>query len=219
METYILIDNNRLKISPSAKLIKAESYSTIVEADDILSKVKARADQILQTAREDARTIERDAKSAYTLEFEKGYNDGLKKAKQEMASQISATILKSEHYIHNFEEKIAALVLDTVRKVIAGIDQMDLISALIKKALTTMKHQKNIKLKVSPLHIDFLNDRISEILISLPYLDGIEVIADERLTPNQLVMESPIGIVDASIETQLAAIQDAFSRCFPQNRT
>jgi type III secretion protein L len=219
METYILIDNNRLKISPSAKLIKAESYSTIVEADDILSKVKARADQILQTAREDARTIERDAKSAYTLEFEKGYNDGLKKAKQEMASQISATIFKSEHYIHNFEEKIAALVLDTVRKVIAGIDQMDLISALIKKALTTMKHQKNIKLKVSPLHIDFLNDRISEILTSLPYLDGIEVIADERLTPNQLVMESPIGIVDASIETQLAAIQDAFSRCFPQNRT
>jgi type III secretion protein L len=219
METYILIDNNRLKISPSAKLIKAESYSTIVEADDILSKVNARADQILQTAREDARTIERDAKSAYTLEFERGYNDGLIKAKKEMASQISATILKSEHYIHNFEEKIAALVLDTVRKVIDGIDHMDLISALIKKALTTMKHQKNIKLKVSPLHIDFLNDRISEILTSLPYLDGIEVIADERLTPNQLVMESPIGIVDASIETQLAAIQDAFSRCFPQNRT
>lgn len=219
METFILIDNSRLKISPSAKLIKAESYSTIVEADDILSTVRARADQVLQTAMEDARTIERNAKTAYTLEFKKGYNDGFKKAQKEMASQISATILKSEHYIHNFEEKIAGLVLDTVRKVIDGIDQRDLICALIKKALTTMKNQKNIKLKVSPLHIDFLNDRISEIMATLPYLDGIEVLADERLTPNQLVLESPVGIVDASIETQLAAIQDAFSRCFPQNKT
>ena len=219
MDTYILIDNNRLKVSPSSKLIKAESYSDIVKAEDILFKVRTKADQILRAAKEEAKKIERDAKSAYASEYEKGYNDGLEKAKQEMASQINATILKSEHYIHNLEETITALVLDTVRKVIDALDQSELINALVKKALTVMKNKKQIKLKVSPIHVDFLNEKITEILTAFPYIDGIEVLADERLAQNQLVLESPVGIVDASIETQLAAIQDAFARCFSHENT
>jgi type III secretion protein L len=56
--------------------------------------------------------------------------------------------------------------------------------------------------------------QIAEILSSYPNIDGIEILADERLSQNQLILESPIGIVDASIDTQLAAISDAFSRCF-----
>jgi type III secretion protein L len=214
MDTYILIDNDRLKVSPASKLIKAESYASMVEAEDILLKVRTKADHVLHAAREAAEKIERDAKSAYALECEKGYNDGLQKAKQEMASRINATILKSEHYIHNLEETITALVLDTVRKVIDGQDQNALINALVKKALTVMKNKKQIKLKVSPIYVDFLNERITEIMSSFPYIDVIEVLADERLTKNQLVLESPVGIIDTSIETQLAAIQDAFFRCF-----
>jgi type III secretion protein L len=108
--------------------------------------------------------------------------------------------------------------MDTVRKVIGGIDKKELISGLVKTALAIMKSQKQITLKVAPLQVDSLNERLSEIIRNYPQINSIEIKGDERLSPGNLVMESRIGIVDAGIETQLTAIEAAFKRCFqPEN--
>lgn len=211
---YVFIENSKLRISPSTKLIKAKSYTTISEAEDIITEVRKKAEQILRSAQEDAERMREAAKQAYTSEKERGYKEGLQKSQKEMATEISATTIHTERYLHEIEQKIIAIVLDTVRKVIDGIDQNELISALVEKALTVMRNHKHIKLKISPMHVDFLNVRITEILTAYPNIHGIDIIADDRLSQNQLIFESPIGIVDAGIETQLSAIQDAFSRCF-----
>ena len=214
MENYVFIENNKLRISPSTKLIKAKSYTSISTVEDILKKARERADVILSSAQKNAELIKEKAGKAYDLEKECGYREGLEKSQKEMATQIYTTILKAEEYIHTFEEKIAAIVLDTVRKIIGEMEKSEVIRALVKKSLSVMKNQKQIKLKVSPINVDYLNMQIAEILSSYPNIDGIEILADERLSQNQLILDSPIGIVDASIDTQLAAISDAFSRCF-----
>ena len=214
MENYVFIENNKLRISPSTKLIKAKSYTSISTVEDILKKARERADVILSSAQKNSELIKERAENAYELEKERGYQEGIEKGQREMATKITSTILKSEEYIHAFEEKIIALVLYAVRKIIDEMEKGEMIRALVKKSLSVMKNQKQIKLKVSPVHVDYLNMQIAEILSSYPNIDGIEILADERLSQNQLILDSPIGIVDASIDTQLAAISDAFSRCF-----
>lgn len=211
---YIFIENNKIRVSASTKLIKANDYATLVEADNILRKANENADQILQYAKIEAQKIKELARKEYILEKEKGYKEGLKNIQKEMATSINETIINSERYIHSIEEKITGLVLDTVKKIIGGIDNSEMVTALVKKSLNVMKNHKQISLRISPMHVDFLNERIDEIVRAYPNINGIEILADDRLDQNQLILESPVGIVDASIDTQLASIKDAFSKCF-----
>ncbi|WP_419658324.1 FliH/SctL family protein [Desulfosarcina variabilis] len=186
----------------------------MVEVEDILLKAKEKADEIIHDAKMESEKIKLQANKAYVLEKEKGYKEGLKKSQDKMASVINRTIINSDRYIHSIEDKITELVLGTVKKIIDGMDNREMISGLVKKSLNVMKNHKKIKLKISPIHLDYLNLKVDEIIISYPNIHEIEILADDRLDENQLILESPIGIVDASIETQLAAIKDAFSHCF-----
>jgi type III secretion protein L len=202
MEVYVFIENDKIRISPETKIIKAKTYTTISEAENILNKLHKRAE-----------SIKMSAKKAFRSEKERGYNDGLRNCKHQMAQEISSVSIQTEKYLHEIEDKIKSLVLHTVRKIIDEIEPHELISALVKKSLELMRHHNQIKLKVSPLHLDFLNDKINEIKGPYPNIKGIEIVAEDRLSKDQLILESPIGIVDASIDTQLNAIQDSFTRC------
>ena len=203
MVSPIFLEKDRIKISPAIKVIKAAEHSSVLHADAVLSEARAKAEQIAK-----------EAESAYVSEKLRGYQDGLQTAKREMAAIIAATAIKSAQYFHAIEEKTANLVLDAVRKVINGTNQSELVIGLVKRALAVMKNQKQITLKVEPVHVDALSDHLSEILRGYPQIDTVEVRGDDRLSPGELIMESEIGIVDASVEVQLAAIKEAFSSCF-----
>jgi type III secretion protein L len=49
-------------------------------------------------------------------------------------------------------------------------------------------------------------------MAAYPSIGFIEVVSERQLTGDTCVMESEMGVVEASIEIQLAAIQSAFDR-------
>lgn len=216
MASFIFIENNHVKIPSTTKVIKADTYTRLLPAENILSEAQSRSEKIISKAEEKAKKITKEAEITYTVEKQKGYQEGLEKAKQEMAVEISATSLKTAQYYHVIEKKIAALVMDTVRKVIDTTDNSELIIGLLKKALLILKSQKQITVKVASDQVDFVNKRLDELMNIYPHIDTIEVKGDNRMPPTDLIIESEIGIVNAGIETQLTAIEQAFSQCFPK---
>jgi type III secretion protein L len=219
MASFIFIENNRIKVPSATKVIKAKSYTRVVSIDKILSKAQSKAEEMISKAKKQAEEIIKDAKAVYASEKQKGYREGLEKAKHEMTVEMSTTSLKTVQYYHSIEKKVVALVMDTVRKVIDGTDKRELIIGLVKKALLIFKSQKMIKLKVAQVHVDLLNEYLSEVMTGYPYIDTVEIKGDERISPNELIMESEIGIVNAGIDIQLAAIEEAFAKCFPQKKS
>lgn len=216
MASFIFIENNRVKIPPVTKVIKADIYNRIVSIDKILSEAQSKAEEIISKARTQAEKITKEADIAYAAEKQKGYQKGLEKARHEMAVKISAVSLKTAQYYHTVEKKMTTLVMDTVKKVIDGTDKSELIIGLVRKALPVFKNRKQITLKVAPVHVDLINGYLSEIMVGYPHIDTFEIKGDERISPNDLILESEIGIVNAGIDTQLTAIEQAFMKCFPQ---
>jgi type III secretion protein L len=219
MASFIFIENNRIRIPSTTKVIKADSYTGVLPAEDILSEAQSKAEEMISKARKQAEEIVKEAEIAYRREKQRGYREGLEKAKQEMAVEISATSLKTSQYYHAVEKKIVALVMDTVRKVIDISDNGELIISLAKKALLILKSQKQITLKVAPDQVEFVNERMDELMHAYPNIDTIEVKGDKRMPPTDLILESEIGIVNAGIETQLTAIEQAFSQCFLEKKS
>jgi type III secretion protein L len=174
----------------------------------MISKARSRAEEIIK-----------DAESVYASEKQRGYQRGLEKAKHEMTVEISATSLKTAQYFHAIEKKTITLVMDTVKKIIDITDKSELIIGLLKKALLILKSQKQITVKAALDQVDAINDRLDEIMTIYPGIDTIDVKGDDRISPTDLIIESEIGIVNAGIETQLAAVEQAFSQCFstPKN--
>jgi type III secretion protein L len=216
MDSFIFIDKHQLKLDPKVKVIKADSYSRIIAAEDALTQARKLADQIVEDAKSKADDILKSAEKTYVEEKKRGYREGMQIAKHEMATKMGTMALKSTQFFHNIEEQVVTLVIDTVRKVVDTIDQDELITRLVKKALAVFKNRKAIILKVAPVQVDTLNEHLSEILQSYPYVETIEVNGDDRLVPGQVIMESSLGIVDAGIETQLSAIRQAFIKSFKE---
>lgn len=215
MASFIFIDNNRITIPSTTKLIKADSYSHIVAADNIITEARVKADEILSKAQTQAQKMIKETEIAYATNQRKGYQDGLERAKHEMVAEISAISLKTAQYYQAIENKIVTLVMDTVRKVIGTTDNCELITCLVKKALLIMKSHKQITIKVAPDQINFVNECLAELMNGYFHTDTIEVKGDDRIPPTDLIIQSEIGIISTGIETQLAAIEQAFVKSFP----
>ena len=110
MEIYIFLENNRLRLSPSNKLIKAKCYASITGVEDILKKANEIAKQILIEAKKESERIKEEARKAYLDEKEKGYYEGKQEIQKEMAKDISAVTINAEKYLHEIEDRIITLV-------------------------------------------------------------------------------------------------------------
>ena len=84
--------------------------------------------------------------------------------------------------------------------------------AAVRSVLTIARDQKQVTLRLSPEQADALRAQIQDMLAAYPSIGFIDVVSERQLTGDTCVMESEMGVVEASIEIQLAAIQAAFDR-------
>jgi type III secretion protein L len=59
--------------------------------------------------------------------------------------------------------------------------------------------------------------RLNEILADFPVLERVEVVEDARLKGFAAIIETEAGIADASVETQLAAIEKSIRKHFSKD--
>jgi type III secretion protein L len=65
---------------------------------------------------------------------------------------------------------------------------------------------------VAPAQADWQKSRLATIMQTFPKIQFLDVQADSRLSANGCVLETEIGVVDATLETQLKAIEKALIR-------
>jgi len=78
---------------------------------------------------------------------------------------------------------------------------------LIGKALDELKQQPRIILQIHPQDRTAVDAVVSRLQTRMPVGSKIEVRTREELVPNSCVIESPLGLVDASLESQLAILE------------
>jgi flagellar biosynthesis/type III secretory pathway protein FliH len=127
-----------------------------------------------------------------------------------MAAEMAAAALRTERHYRTLEEETVSLVMAVVRKVLHAVEPRDLVVAQVSKALEAFRGNPRVTLKVHPQVADDLHARLSEITAKRPDIDLIDVKTTPDLASDQLIVESATGILEASIETQLEAIEKGF---------
>ncbi|MBC7958982.1 MAG: hypothetical protein H7X94_03860 [Vallitaleaceae bacterium] len=176
--------------------------------ENMFEQAQAEAEAILQSARENAIQIEKTAKT-------KGHKEGLKAGKEEAMQQIAG--LKNEleesiaqfekeksHFYRSVEPKIAGIIMTLVTNMV-GIQKFDkdTIFFVIKKGLEEMDVHGDLIIKVSSEDFDVVMQNKTYLEENMSAQIHIEVMKDTRLSKNDCIIETNLGIINCSLSERM----------------
>lgn len=193
----------------SRDVVTPEAGTRVLKASEASLLLEAGA--LLDAARERAAEMEREAQAAYERRREEGYRDGQEEGRLEHAEKVLETVLSSMEYIEGIESTLVRVVTEAIRKVIGEVDENERIVRIVRNALTTVRNQQRVLIRVAPGDEKAVREALAAMLAAVPGSTSfVDVVADARLERGACLLESELGVVDASLETQLKAFENAF---------
>ena len=198
----LLINKENLSINSDSRLVKATDVATARSAAEILAAAEA-----------DAARIREEAKAAFEEERKRGYEKGLQDGKMEIAMQKLDLVDKSVEFMESVEGKMADVVMKALRNCIAEIGDREMVVQIVRKTMAAViRTQRHVTLKVAPEMAEAVRARVSELTTTFPTVETFDVVEDPRLKGPACVLETEAGVADASVESQLAAIEKSLAR-------
>ena len=170
------------------------------------------AQDMLQAAQAQAERIRIEAMEAFEAEKRRGYAEGQAQARFDEAERLLANASRAVEYFSAIENKIVKLVMQAVRRIMADFDDSSRVMAVVQSGLSVMRNQKQLTLRLPPEHVDVVKARAHELLQNFPGVGMLDIVGDPRLKDDAAILESEMGVVEASIELQLQAIEKSFSK-------
>ncbi len=207
MGTLFRLGRDAVTPAAGTRVLKASEASLLLEAQTLLD-----------AARERAAEMDREAQAAYERRREEGYRDGQEEGRLEHAEKVLETVLSSVEYIEGIESTLVRVVSEAIRKVIGEVDENERIVRIVRNALTTVRNQQRVLIRVAPADEKPVREAlaatgglIAAMLTAVPGSTSfVDVVGDARLERGACLLESELGVVDASLETQLKALENAF---------
>ena len=201
MGTVFRLTGDGVHPAPGVRILRADEYSRLLEAGALLA-----------AARERAEAIRAEAEHAYEARKRAGYEDGVMEGRMEQAEKMMETAMQAVEYIENIEETLVKVVSSAVRKIIGELDDRERIVRVVRAALVSVRSQRKVLIRVCPADEPAVREALAAMIASAPGgVSFLDVSADPRMKPGDCILESELGVVDAGLETQLRAIENALA--------
>lgn len=159
-----------------------------------------------------AQAIVDSAEAAREAERQHGYADGLEQSRMESVERTIASVSSTIDYYNKVEGRMVDLVMKAVQKIIHDFDDVERVLITVKSVLSVVRNQKQLTLRLHPQDVEAVKARVNDLLAAYPGIGYIDIVGDHRLKPGACLLESEIGLVEASLDSQLAAMRSAFER-------
>lgn len=187
-----------------------DSSQLVLEPEAVAAWHEAK--QLLEDAHTEADRIRSEAVAAYESEKQRGFEEGQMAARLEEAERMIDNAARAVDFFASTEQKIVALVMQAVRRIIADFSDTERVVAVVQSGLAVMRNQKQLTLRLPQEHAESMKARAGELLERFPGVGMIDFVPDPRLKGDAAILESETGVVEASIELQLRAIEQSFIR-------
>lgn len=179
--------------------------SVRAECEEMIAKANAKAEEIREQARIDAKEIEA-----------KGYEEGFNKGKEEALQQAliakrqfdeMQVKLRTEYdeLVKTLEPKMVDVITQVYEHVFGSnfFSRRDVMVCLINKALMSIETDEKVTIQVSPSDYDMLVGMKSALLEKVSLQNTPEIVQKENFVKGQAKIETPYGVIDCSIDTEL----------------
>ena len=198
----LLIEKPNFTLASDRRLVKASEVAAAKSASEIVAAAEAEAARIRE-----------DAKTEFEAERKRGYEKGLQDGKLEIAMQKLEQVDQSVAFMESVEGKMADVVMKALKSCVEEIGDREMVVNIVRKTMkAVIRTQRHVALKVAPEMVAIVKDRVSALRQDYPTVESFDVVEDPRLKGSACILETEAGVADASVETQLAAIERSLAR-------
>ena len=198
----LLIGKPDFTLTSDRRLVKASEVATVQSAAEIVAAAEAEAARIRE-----------EAKTAFEEEKKRGFEKGLQDGKLEIAMQKLEQVDQSVAFMESVEGKMADIVMKALKSCVVEIGDREMVVNIVRKTMNAViRTQRHVTLKVAPEMVAAVKERVDALRLDYPTVETFDVVEDPRLKGASCVLETEAGVADASVETQLAAIEKSIKR-------
>lgn len=164
---------------------------------------------LISRAHEEAGTIKKTAAA-------EGYQAGLEQAQsdiQEIKTAIESFLKSKQEVFEYIAPDILEISIDIAKKIIKKeIDQdpQVLLGNILDVLKTMSRDETKISIRVNPSQYSIAKESVPEMISSIGLDAKINIFEDDTIEMGGCVVQTTNGIVDATINTQLEIIKEAF---------
>lgn len=181
---------------------------SILRREDL--EILDRAEVLLEEAARLRAEAEVAASEAAEKARRQGLEKGLEEGRAEAALQHWKTVLATARYLSSAQDALLDTVVECVRRTVLDLPPRERMQQLLGKALGDLAGSPRITVSVAPSDSATVQQVLGDLAGRLQGV-SVEVKVRPDLDEGACVLESPLGIVDASLESQLASIRSAVS--------
>ncbi|MDR3143712.1 MAG: type III secretion system stator protein SctL [Puniceicoccales bacterium] len=182
------------------------------EAQRVLLEVNRMSEQLLQKTKVSCEEMRQKAAQRFKEEELRGREEGLKNAKREVAQKLLELTRKQEEDWAQLEQGMGKVAVRALERILGEMDEGEVIVKIVKNALKAVRGQKQAALKVAASDAGAVREQLDDILRVNGEVKYLDIIADSHLSPGSCFLETEYGVIDASLKTQLKAIQEAMEK-------
>ena len=198
----LLVNKQDFALQSDRRVVKATDVATVRSAAEIIAAAEAEAARIRE-----------EAKAAFEDEKRRGYEKGISDGKMEIALQKLDQVDSSVAFMEGVEEKMAEIVMKALKTCVTEIGDREMVAQIVRKTMAAViRTQRSVTLKGAPEQVETIRTRVSELTASFPTIETFDVVEDPRLKGAACILETEAGVADASVETQLAAIEKSLKK-------
>ncbi|MBM3857293.1 MAG: HrpE/YscL family type III secretion apparatus protein [Verrucomicrobia bacterium] len=164
---------------------------------------------LLEQSRKQGAEIVAAAQQEFERQKKLGMEQGLKEGRDAAVVHHLKTVLASLDYYEQSRSQLVGVVTSCLRRLIMDLPPEERIYQLVGQALDAFKQQTRLILQINAKDQEAVEAAIAKLQPRMPAGSTIEVRLHEELTPGSCVLESPLGLVDASLESQLAILENS----------
>lgn len=151
-----------------------------------------------------------EVRTLQAAERAKAYVEGKAAGSLEASKLVAETSAKVQRYMTSLEKQVAQLAFEIVRRILSEFDDRELVARATRNALADFRDAKSVTIKVHPTVETHVRRAIAD-LVGAAGGDGFDVSVetDTEMGERICVLSTEFAVVEATIDTQLAAIAQA----------
>lgn len=187
-------------------------YEAQLAADSYLEQAQKEADALLADARRQAEELKAAAVAEGRTQAAAEKSTEIQDCIQRVDSYLDAMQATHNQFMTEYESELHDMALEIAGKVLSkriSEDDMEL-AELVKKAALSARKAEWIQVEISdqlPILMEYLRRELAD----PEYGGNVEIVAQE-MAVDGCILQTPDGIVDASVSTQLKNLKEQFGQ-------
>ncbi|MDH0868403.1 type III secretion system stator protein SctL [Mitsuaria sp. GD03876] len=201
--------------APEATLLRHEAdvrREAIARADALIAEAQDEAARIVAAARADAEALLQEAQGRIEAACDAGRAEGERQAALAWHERQAGRAVDQAEAVRGLHERLAEVVTSAVERIVQTEGRAALYQRALRSVQALSRSATALTLKVSHADFDAARDGIAAVAELQAAGLAVEVVVDPALPAGSCLFESDMGVVDASLKTQLDALRAAMSR-------